>query len=532
MWDEVCTVFWLEYRRHLRSRLFWRLLLVITGASMACAALYGLLLSGSDPSSSTGQAMAPLAMGLLAGLGGVALIAPAVVVPRIFSDLYKTRELHDIYLTTLHPVAIVLGRTLTASVQVGLVLLTLFPAGLLICQLAGFAPGYWLSVLFLTWCALLVMLSLSVQGLGKRFPADIAGALTGAPSNATSMVFWLGILSAGILLRDLLAGSSAHLPLYLAFPLLTPYEALAYCSLNGWELPLWMLALPMMAGVVALSVVAAAQWLGWWSDVAYRRQRWGGTALFLIAYALNLAIYAQDGIKSAADAERVVFWGMITGALSYALLLARLLGYYGMGVRPRPTRYALPPPLGGVVWEWVLLGSIALLAWLVVGWASGYWVEPGRWLAWSGCMVSLLLLAQAWHADVLSFYWLWLRQPPEGRHVLRGEVRAYIEVIGSRMASTLFWTLLIALMVSRLLSFIPQPVIKTLGSWLVLINPLSGLSSFAHDIGHYGRYMVYTLLLTAVLVWRNIRRGRAWYFQQRAWLLPPEGYISQEHAEK
>ncbi|MEN3000280.1 MAG: hypothetical protein ABDI19_00365, partial [Armatimonadota bacterium] len=472
MWDELRQVFWLEYRRHLRSRPFWRLLLVVAGVSMGCAALFAFLMRLDDPSMGIGRWVVPFAMGLLTVLGGVAMVAPALVIPRIFSDMYKTRELYDIYLTALHPLSIVVGRMLTASVQAGLVLLTLFPAGMLICQLAGFSAGYWLSVLVLTWSALLVMIGLSVVGLGKRFPADTVGALTGAPAQAASWASWLWLISVAILFGYLLTGNRSHLPVYMIFPLLIPFEALARVSLGGWELPLWVVALPMMVGIVALAAVATAQWLGWWSDVAYCWQRWGGTLLFLLSYSLNLALYAQSAVRSMVDAERVLFWSMVGGALVYAFVFARMLGYYGMGIRFQPRRMSLPPPLGGLVWELALIISMALLAWLTVGFASGYWVAPVRWLAWSGCMLSLLWLAQAWQAWMLTFYYLWFRYPPERRHVNRGEVRAYVEAAGSRIASTLLTWLGALLAVSWLLTIVPEPLIQALGSGLIWINPL------------------------------------------------------------
>ncbi len=515
MWDEVRTVFWLEYRRHVRSRLFWRLLLLIGGISLGGSAGCALLMSQLNPSSGTSNLVGTLAMGLLSVLGGVAMVAPALVVPRIFSDLYKTRELHDIYLTALHPVGIVAGRMLTASVQVGLVLLTLFPAGMLICQIAGFHASYWVSMLVLTWGALLVIIGLCVQGLGKRFPADVEGALVGASSKSGEVVLWLFFLSLFPLLSRWLPGADAHLPIYLALPLLVPYEALARCSLGSWELPLWALALPMMVGIVALAIVATAQWLGWWSDVAYRCQRLGGTVLFLLIYALNLAPYAQRTVNSIGDAERVVFWGVSAGAIAYLAMFARMLGYYGMGVRPRTTRYALAPPLGGIVWEWILIAAIALMAWLTVGWTTGYWVNPSRWLAWSGCMLSLLLLAQALHSQALTFWWLWFRQPPTAYHVNRSEARAYFESVGFRIASNCFGWLFVLRLLGWFLSLIPLPLLKTIGSWLVVVNPLSGLSPFTPDLTHYVRYMGYTLLLALGFTLYGIYRGRALFTQSQ-----------------
>ncbi|MEN3001755.1 MAG: hypothetical protein ABDI19_07945, partial [Armatimonadota bacterium] len=103
------------------------------------------------------------------------------------------------------------------------------------------------------------------------------------------------------------------------------------------------------------------------------------------------------------------------------------------------------------------------------------------------------------------------------------------EAAGSRIASTLLTWLGALLAVSWLLTIVPEPLIQALGSGLIWINPLKGMSSSAYPIGHYAGYALYALLLAVGFAWFGIRRGRAEYAYLRQSVLP-EGYTSQEHA--
>ncbi len=515
MWDEVRTVFWMEYRRHLRSRLFWRMLLLIAGSSMMIAGGAGFLLSFIGDADTFGTLIGSVSIGLMTALGAVAIFAPPVIVPRIFSDVYKTRAVPDIYLTALHPLAIVAGRTLTAGAQVGLILLTLFPAGILVCQIAGFVPTYWLFMAGLTWIAMLTLVGLSVVLMNKRFPADAEGALAGTPALTAGGVSLLLLVSLFVLFQGWLAGSRGHLPLYLMSPLLIPYEMYATVSLGSWELPVWVLAVPMMIGLCLLAMIVSAQWLGWWSDTAYQFQRWGGTAFFLTVYALHMGIYAQSGVHSITEAERAVFWGMILGGLAYAFACARMLGYYGIGARPRPLRHALPYPLGGVMWGWALVLAIALIAWLTVGWASGYWVDPRRWLMWSLCLIGLLLLAQSLNTGILIFYWHSYRSAPV--KYVRAEARAIMEMYGSQMPASLTRTLFLWLVIVYILHLIPLKLTQIVGSWLMLINPMYALSNPDRSLSFYAGYALYMVVLTAFMTMIGVRQARIWlnHYQSR-----------------
>jgi len=363
-------------------------------------------------------------------------------------------------------------------------------------------------VLVLTWCALVLWMGISAQAMGKRFPPDQEGALHGQSSNSMNGVVWAGILSLLLWGAFSVAIDWVHLPFSLALPPLIPYEATAHALIGRWELPLWLLALPMMVGVTVLATVSAAQWLGWWSDNVYRWQRFGGSALFLMIYGLNLAIYAQSMVRSPSEATQTVFWGILVGVMMYTFLFAPLLGYYGMGLRLREARFVLPPPLGGVVWEWGLMVGIACTAWLAVGWASGYWVPPARWLVWSAYLLGLTMLAQARVSQMLTFAWLWLRQPPLGRHLNRVQVRASIEAYCMRAVQQLFSTLLWLFIMGGFLSRLPWWVLEMAGRVLLWLNPLYGVSSPTKPLSLSAVYLGYTLLLGVALTVWGVRRAR------------------------
>ncbi len=516
MWDEVRAVFWLEYRRHLRSRRFWRHLLLIAGLSLGLAGGVGMWFSQSEMASVLVQVMPMTSVVVIGLLGSLAMLAPALIVPHIFSDSHRSRELPDIYLTALHPLSIVLGRCLAAGAQMGIVLLTLAPAGVLICQIAGFAPSYWLAVLAMTWFSLLILAGLSVLGLGKHFPGDSEGRFTETSHNPTGWLFYLLPVSLLVFTWNSLFGVEIHLPFLLISPILIPYEMLNACRIGSLELPLWLLALPVLLGFGLLTVVASAQWLGWWSDTAYRFQRWGGTAFFLTVYALHLGIYAQSGVRSAVEAERIAFIGMLLGVAVYLILFVRVLGYYGIGARPRPLRHALPYPLGGVVWEWALVLAIALIAWLTVGWASGYWVDPRRWLMWSLCLMSLLWLMHAVNARFLTLHWLKFNQPFEGRYLNLTEARVEVESTGTQIvrltAASLIGLILVCFVLSRAPAF---EIFRAIGRVLMWLNPVNGLSAPDHSLLHYALYSLYALGLALFFAWRGVRKGREKFALER-----------------
>ncbi|MEN3001757.1 MAG: hypothetical protein ABDI19_07955 [Armatimonadota bacterium] len=412
MLAETWLVAWFEYRRHLRSRFFWQRLL---GGALLVFLLTALLSWALSRFTQAGmeRAYAMMLQFMLILHGFAGLVAPFLMTPRIFSDKTRRGETPDIYMTALHPLGIVLGRLMAVGMHFGLMLLVLFPVGAYICQLAGFPLLFWVQVLGMTWLAALMWASLVARWLNKYLP----GGLTPPERETVGISYglmWIAavpfILAIQVIFPVL--GLELSMPLMLMIPPLIPEQMLKVYSIGGWALPAWLVSLPFVLGFTLLGAIATAQRLGWWSDVAYRWQRWLGTVLYWLFFGVNMAIFAGLWVRSAAQAEQLVFFGMMAGAVLYLLVVSPLLGYYGVALRPRHGRYALPPPLGGLLWEWVMVLGIASVAWQAVGLGSGYWVEPARWLAWTVCLWSLLVMLQSGRG-VLQMKYLFVRDGTE-----------------------------------------------------------------------------------------------------------------------
>jgi hypothetical protein len=94
------------------------------------------------------------------------------------------------------------------------------------------------------------------------------------------------------------------------------------------------------------------------------------------------AYFAQVFVRDAASAERMLFLALIVATL-LNFSVAPLMGYFGVARRPKPLRFALPYPWGGLVWQWALHWLVAGALYLAVGLASGVWVAPAKWLFWT-----------------------------------------------------------------------------------------------------------------------------------------------------
>ncbi len=127
-------------------------------------------------------------------------------------------------------------------------------------------------------------------------------------------------------------------------------------------------------------------------------------------------------------------------------------------------------------------------------------------------MISIFMLAQAVSAKVFAFYWYWLRQPPDGSRLINSsEVRAYLEMLGTRTIAAVFWILVLLRIISGALTIFPLQSLKTIGNTLSLLNPLSGVNSHLYNLNHYLGYMAYTLFLALLFGLSGIREGRIWF---------------------
>ena len=288
---DAALVFWMEYRRYVRTRRYWVLALTTLALGMLLC-LIAALVAARIP-------QAPLRfLGASVYLpativGWFAAIASVVHNPlsvRMLQDVYKTRPLTDVYLTELHPLGVVLGRAAATTALTGLILLMLTPAGLWLLHLIGTPLGAGIPI------ALLVLVS---YFFGSCLDAYTFRMLAlgeeqfGPPQVVRS--WFVSMLSLGPLAGWVLASVAiffplwnwlARLPLWVFTPPTAPFLLFVGIQGGGWLHAL--LGALFAVGFALWVAVAAAQWRDWWSDGAYRLLRWGGTAFWLVFVSVQI----------------------------------------------------------------------------------------------------------------------------------------------------------------------------------------------------------------------------------------------------
>lgn len=515
---DLIQVLGFEFRRHMRSPRFWRLLLLGGALGMLITmALLGLIVFAGETTLSP-QRTVFVSLVLWSGMwGGLLLLAAPLLARTVSEHRSKTGVIPDLYLTSLHPLGIGLGRLAAVGLLLGLVMLMLTPASLAVCLAGGVALRYWLLHLGLSWLATLLLTSLGMRFLSR--PPESQSSLPTEIEQLSAVSWLIGFLPAAFLIGAPILFREWRLPLpYLLFsPLLIPYGMVLSYPLGSWELPLWLVALPQMIGFILLGSLATAQRIGWWCEDTYRLQRWGGSFFYLLVFLSNLYPVARLVVHSVAGAERLLFWSTLAGFGLYLGLGPPLLGYHSVARRPQPLRFACIPPLGGYLWEWALLAGIGMAAWGVIGFTSGYWVEPSRWGTWLGYFWSLLLLLQSGSARaLLPYLFIPMTRPPFGRwcfyHANTTDSRLYLEQMGSRRLAlfSLFLAAHFILSVTLLIPHSWPPWWQRLADILRTINPASGLTPTLP----LSQYWFYTALSLGLALW--VFR-RAYWQARREW---------------
>lgn len=178
------------------------------------------------------------------------------------------------------------------------------------------------------------------------------------------------------------------------------------------QVPAWaFLSLVSLLGGLVF-IVAGAQWLGGWSLWGYRFQRVVGA---LIATAtLCFATIAPQSVFDSRSGERLFFWGLFVCLLVGVLLTRYVLGYYGI-----PRGQDASTPTGGMVREWVLFGTLALLTAWVIQASSGVALNGARLTALGVYLGGWLYLAQQVSAGLAAVHLDKLRSAAGvGQHVV------------------------------------------------------------------------------------------------------------------
>lgn len=522
--SSAATVFWMEYRRFVRTRRYW--VLMITTLMLGGGLTVGLGTLAHFLPEQTAQLLglsytAPVLLGVLVGLPSI--IAQPLT-RRMLTDTYKTYMLTDLYLTELHPLGVLLGRAWATVALTGLSLLTLTPFALWLCALLGIpAWSWWVSVL-LGLASYLYVVSIDAYALRENHPSSpmSEAALRTRQSTAHGASAFAPLLMIAVAMASVFwaVDELLQLPLGALSPLTAPLLAI-----EG-RVSSVFIGFALTLGTASWLLLCAAQWRDWWSEVAYRWMRWGGTAFWTLSVALHTSILATVFVHAAASAERfLLFMTCFTALLNLAV--APLMGYYGLARRPKPVRVALPYPWGGLVWQWTLQWLVALTLYFTVGLATGHWVALERWLLWAVyTWVGVTLLSQAWQ----SVQWGFTSRAPtllQGDYYCGWLINTYWHrasyyknsaLAGAAAGTILIWLGLLFFATRGLsaLNSVVGPVapLTWLTDWLLRVHPWWGFYREWMGIGNNWGYVLYAFALAiGIAFWRGWKGVR---FAQRA----------------
>ena len=520
--QDAATVFWVEYRRYVRTRRYWVLTLTTLALGVLTCALMATLQAWLSSWIISAFGFAPYLPAFM--VGGFMVFLSVVHSPlssRMVQDVYKTRLLPDLYLTELHPLGVVLGRVAATTALTGLMLLLMVtPAGLWLLQLVGAPLWGWAVIALLAGVGYLF--GSCLDAFAWRSAHLTEGRATPALRTLFASGSWLPVGQiVGLILLALASllpqlTPLAQLPLLALLPPAAPFLFFAGLQGHGWLYAL--LGALFALGFAFWLAIAAAQWRDWWSDTAYRLLRWGGTAFWLVFVSVHTAYFAQAFVRDGASAERTLLLALLIVCLANIFLIAPLTSYFGVARRPKPLRFALPYPWGGLVWQWALHWLAAGALYLAVGLASGVWVVPTKWLLWATYFwAAFVLLPQAMSAGVWAYFQRY-PTPLQGDYAhdyflnTRG-MRASLDALAQKSGSGVLWLAVVLwflFFAQLVLNFVnrafPDPALAVAADWISRVHPWYGV--YLEWLGGGGEaYLLYSLAWTILAGLVNGRRG-------------------------
>ncbi len=516
IWQSAATIFWMEYRRFVRTRRFWALTLTTLLVGVCLSALATLMSVYAPQSLDALFGYRYSSVWMLGIWAWLPTIVSAPLSARLLRDIYKTRHLPDLYLTELHPLGIVLGRIGAIAVLTGLSLLLLTPTALWMCVIVSLPIGQWFAVAFFAWVAWMLSAASDSYALRGATTPDESPLLTKTTSVGVPFLFTvlptILLLAANILaLLGIDDGRLQLLPFWGFAPLTTPFllDGLALRETGAW-----VFVLMVLGGALGLTLwlaTAAAQWREWWSARAYRLMRWGGTALWLTLVGVHTAMLAQVFVDSPRAAERLLLLALCFTTLLNAGV-STLAGYFGLPRRADTVRWLVPYPFSGILWQWALHWLASMVLYLAIGVAASQWVALEKWLlsslyVWVGGVV----LPQA----IFSHIWAYLMRAPfpaqsdyfHDYYINNRQARAYYETRSTQTSQgiiillSIFGGLFLMSLVVQLLNsaFIHSRALSALGDGLLSLHPWWGLRQEWLGLGGGWRYMIYALGWTVLL---------------------------------
>jgi hypothetical protein len=486
-------VFRLEFRRYLRWRplrrwLFgWALLGVLSAVGIWTVAVQG------DALRSLG-AWGRMLLGLLYVSPTWAGFSCAVLLTqRLAGDKTRRGELHDLYLTALAPFAIVLGKVAASWALAGIMMAAVAPASALAAVLMGVPSGRWLSALPMGWVMLFWLCGAVYRLQWRTVPApEIARWYRLEFSVAAAVLTGLGLI-----VMDLFVGVFSTQPLLSALPAfhLFPWQAMLrvdtlYPTPVG-QVPAWafLTLFSLLGGLVF--IVAAAQWLSWWSLWGYRFQRVVGSALLITTATLCFTTIAPQTVIHPRSGERLFFWGLFVCLLVSVMLTRYVLGYYGI-----PRGQDASAPTGGMIREWVLFGTLAILTAWVIQASSGVALNGARLTALGVYLGGWLYLVQQLSAGLAAVRLKKLQSIADAGQHMVAEVGLLPQHIGCFTA--IIWMPLIVF---------TEPILRQVLYYPLLITPLGGFLSLDFPTWAYWVYGLYTALFGVALGYGGQRKS-------------------------
>lgn len=507
---EVRLVLGLEFRRYLRSRRFWRVLMTSVGS----IGVFTMILSGLvlylPPELQDGARSATYLFDIWWVLWSLIYsIAHMILTREVFSDSYRTRPLVDLYLLPLHPLSIVLGRLLTVWLMMGLMMLLSLPCVLFVGGFVGVSLQEMGLTLFWSWLSFLVAGSILALTLWKWFPEGLTSGLS--PTAGTS--HWLLVIAGlgwfGWLLGSTaLTGDSYWLPVGFLFPMTVPQMV--------WEttgMGRWLLGLLFLGTVFGLAVVGTAQRLGWWSGQVFAWLRGVGTLVIWFWYGFHLWLLSSTRVRAVSTAEHWLHWGMSAGGFLLAITTMPVLGYFAVGRLNEQGARRLSPIGRGLVLEWVFFTGIGMLVWVAIGWGSGFWVSVEAWLSHMVYLWATLAFLQSIYGPYHLFSARLVRahsEPIWGIEYRLWLAHYFNTTVGIIMTLWFIWFLM--KITASVLGALASSALKPIAGAIVLIHPLNGWASSGQSTLWYWQYAGYTLVLTS-LRWAYI--GGCWLRSRR-----------------
>ncbi|NUL82420.1 MAG: hypothetical protein HUU60_06805 [Armatimonadetes bacterium] len=365
MMGAALELFVYDFKRQLRGKAFWDVLLVISAAS-AVAAIVVLAMTYAWPRAQGTDRILDVLAWVYHGTIVVQGILMLAIVPMVGRSLFEAdfgRGLFShLVITGLPARAVLLARWLTGAALIGIALLCSLPAGVAICKTTIFPVIEYVQSLLIIWLGSIMMLAIVIRDLAHHecYPeadteglgADISGKTL--KEKRQTPVFGSVILAIVIVgfiypLTMAMAGRAVPLPIHQWIAPLASLSKNYAATVGGLSFPLIVPTLLLMMGFCIWAIHAAGQRLGEWNDRSYAFCRRFGLILLWLAAYFNAYWYASGAVRSSAEAETAARWSYLFCLILLDAIIMPLAMPYAFGLKG-PLMGRIKQPLKGAMW--------------------------------------------------------------------------------------------------------------------------------------------------------------------------------------